>query len=98
MRTQLKPQETADGLTYVLGVRKDEDTETYEGGCSCGFRTSNWPLKRQAEDRIEGHATEHLTAEPMTELAEYMLAEGISQPSPDASVFGDDTDLTEDDQ
>lgn len=80
MRTQLAPEDTRDGLTYVLGVRKADTGDTYEAGCSCGFTSSNWPLKKHAEERLEGHAEEHVTGEPATELYEFELAAGLVEP------------------
>lgn len=46
--------------------------EGYEWGgvCECGFFTLGWPLKRQAQGRINAHVNEHETGELMPDREE----------------------------
>jgi hypothetical protein len=80
--------EGVDGITHRLGVRKydaqvriDGEVQTeeqWEGGCTCGFRTSGWPTRTLAEDRIEEHGHEHENGEDAltSELAAFKEATG----------------------
>lgn len=99
-------QEPSTGLKFAVGVRRvvgaipgqPDDEVTYEGGCSCRFRTSGWPKKAMAEERIAQHLAEHATAgtdeESLTpELHEFKRAVGydvdVAEP-PSLDPFAED--------
>jgi hypothetical protein len=44
--------------------------EGHDFVCSCGFQSTGWASKKQAEDRGLLHAGEHETGEPGPELAD----------------------------
>lgn len=82
-------QEPSTGLKFVGATRRQvgavpgapDDEVTYEGGCSCRFRTSGWPKKQMAEDRLAEHLREHAEAGnedafTTTELHEFKRAVG----------------------
>lgn len=93
MRTKGLEHET--GRQIVVGVRErpgetEDDKPTYQGGCSCGFRTSNWPTKKIAQERIELHLIEHETAEPMSEQVEFFEEKGLGRAPQEPTPFGDE--------
>lgn len=79
------------GREFVYDVRRDPtNTETWEGGCTCGFRSSGWPTKKMATERIEGHAAEHASGVPAEELVDFKSAVGWDQdyaPAPPTDPF-----------
>lgn len=97
--------EAPNGLRFVGATRRrvgavpgqPEDEVTYEGGCSCSFRTSGWPRKAMAEERIAQHLEEHRTGDGSAtpELADFKRAVGydvdVAEP-PSLDPFGDDPD------
>ncbi len=54
-----------------MTVTKDATAGTYGFVCSCGFRSQGWSVKADATAHKSQHATEHDTAEPMLELADF---------------------------
>lgn len=97
------------GLVFAFGTRRrvgavpgqPDDQVTYEGGCSCGFRTSGWPKKGMAEERITQHAFEHETAGTddqytTPELVDYKQSVGydvdVAEPPSTEPFDGDEDD------
>lgn len=75
-----------------------EDGVSYEGGCSCGFRTSGWAKQKDAQGRIDQHLEEHSTGGETLpqELSDYKREVGfdvdVAVP-PVLDPFGDGDNL-----
>ncbi|HXH59088.1 hypothetical protein [Iamia sp.] len=89
MRTKIDRSDAIDGIPRVVGVRKTAG-DTYDGACSCGFRSSGWPKRGQAEERIEQHVTEHGTGDAAPELVEHLRATGLSLQTLEPVLFSDE--------
>lgn len=74
--------------TYKTRVVKADDA--YDGQCACGFTSSGWGLKKHAQARIDEHAAEHDSGEPMRELQDFRAEFGLN-PADVVVGFDDET-------
>lgn len=51
--------------------------DTHAGICACGYKTSGWPKRTIAAERIQQHRKEHQTGEPMELLSEFRGRHGL---------------------
>lgn len=65
----------------------------YGGVCECGYFSFGWPLKKQAQMRLDAHKNEHETGEemPSKDEVEAITPDKFKAPAPvDAGGISDD--------
>jgi hypothetical protein len=65
--------------TYRTRVVKTDDG-AYDAQCACGFTSSGWELKKNAQARIDQHDLEHQSGLPMPELHDFRAERGLNPP------------------
>lgn len=74
-------------VKYRTRVVKDDDPGTYDAECACGFTSAGWPQRKLAAARVDEHAAEHETGEPMRELVDFRDEAGLNGPAVDVIDF-----------
>jgi hypothetical protein len=61
-----------------MEYRDLEQDGTHGFECRCGFESTGWPTKKARDERRREHSREHAHGEPMSELAVFRDAHGLS--------------------